>query len=311
MTDQPRPDPQELAVGIERMQQTRREFLRTVGVAAGGAAALSAAGCDQADWEEYLQQHYQRLSDEDKREIFARIEEQVRHEYGVDVHVADPQPIPGVEFGYALNIKYCVGCRRCEYACAAENNTSRDPEIHYIRVLEMQKGSLDVELSDSYFEGEVPAAGKYYMPVQCHQCRNAPCTRACPVNATWKEPDGIVVVDYNWCIGCRYCEAACPYWARRFNFGEPTIRPSEINPHMGYLSNRLRKVGVVEKCTFCLQRSRAGRFPACVEVCPTGARKFGNLLDSQSQVRRIIDTKRVYVFKEELGTHPRFYYFFD
>ncbi|HSH09631.1 MAG TPA: 4Fe-4S dicluster domain-containing protein, partial [Oceanipulchritudo sp.] len=189
---------------------------------------------------------------------------------------------------------------------------SRAPQIQYIRVLEMEKGSLDVERSDHYYEhAEVPAEGKYYMPVQCHQCQSAPCVKACPVEATWQEKDGVVVVDYNWCIGCRYCMAACPYDARRFNYEKPKLKPEQVNPNQNYLSNRVRPKGVVEKCTFCLQRTRAGRLPACLEVCPTGARIFGNILDPDSEINHILQNKRVYVLKEEVGTRPRFYYFFD
>ena len=115
---------------------------------------------------------------------------------------------------------------------------------------------------------------------------------------------------YDWCIGCRYCEAACPYFARRFNFAEGDIRPSEINPDQGYLSNRLRPRGVMEKCTYCLHRTRKGLMPACLEACPTGSRKFGNLLDPNSEVRQVIETKRVYILHEDAGTNPRFYYYF-
>ncbi len=289
---------------------SRRGFLRTMGLSAG-AATLIASGCSTEELEEYFQRHYMRLSDEDKERIFARIEEATRARYGVDVNVTDPPAMEGVQFAYALNVAYCIGCRQCVYACVRENNQSRDPAVQYIRVLQLEEGSLEVEHSDAYFEGEVPQEDSFYFPVQCHQCENAPCTRACPVRATWKEPDGIVVVDYNWCIGCRYCQAACPYFARRFNFAEPSIRPSEINPYQAYLSNRIRRSGVVEKCTFCLQRVRNGRYPACLEVCPTGSRKFGNMLDPTSEIRRIIDTRRVFIFKEELGTLPRFFYFFD
>ena len=131
------------------------------------------------------------------------------------------------------------------------------------------------------------------------------------MQATWKESDGIVVVDYNWCIGCRYCEAACPYHARRFNWTKPEIPAEEINATQSYLSNRVRPQGVVEKCTFCLHRTRRGEYPACLEACPTGSRKFGNLLDPSGEVRQILDTKRVYVLHEEAGTLPRFYYYFD
>ena len=121
------------------------------------------------------------------------------------------------------------------------------------------------------------------MPVQCHQCKNPPCVKVCPVEATWQEPDGITVIDYDWCIGCRYCEAACPYWARRFNFAEPEMPAERLNPDMSYLSNRPRPKGVMEKCTFCLHRTREGKMPACLEVCPVGARKFGNVLDPEQR----------------------------
>jgi Fe-S-cluster-containing dehydrogenase component len=293
--------------GVGKAQASRRRFLQVLGAATATAATSQA---DAAPWEDFFQQHYKRLTDEDKRQIFARLEAEVQDKYGVAVRISDPKPIDGVEFAYALNLQACVGCRRCEYACAQENNTSRSPEMHYIRVLQMDKGSLDVERSNTTYEGAVPTAEHYYQPVQCHQCRDAPCVRACPVNATWAEPDGIVVVDYNWCIGCRYCEAACPYFARRFNYEEPTVRPSEINPDQGYLSNRLRPRGVMEKCTYCLHRTRKGLMPACLEACPTGSRKFGNLLDPNSEVRQVIETKRVYILHEDAGTNPRFYYYF-
>ena len=156
----------------------------------------------------------------------------------------------------------------------------------------------------------MPAEGKFYMPVACQHCENPPCTKVCPVGATWKEKDGIVVIDYNWCIGCRSCISACPYGARRFNWGEPSISPDEINPVTEYLGNRPRKRGVVEKCTFCIQRVRKGLYPKCVEVCPVGARKFGNLLDPDSEIRYIIENKRVYILKEELNTQPKFFYYY-
>ena len=142
--------------------------------------------------------------------------------------IRDLKPLDGVEFGYALNLTRCIGCRKCAHACLKENNQSRDDagdlEMSYIRVLEMNKGAINLETSNLYYDPEtVPQKDKYYMPVQCHQCRESPCTKVCPVQATWQEPDGLVVVDYNWCIGCRYCMAACPYDARRFNYQKPVI----------------------------------------------------------------------------------------
>ena len=142
-------------------------------------------------------------------------------------------------------------------------------------------------------------------------CENAPCIPVCPTEATWKEKDGIVVVDYDWCIGCRYCEAACPYEARRFNWGEPVVPSKDLNTNQHYLGNRRKTKGVMEKCTFCIQKTRAGENPACVDACPTGARVFGNLLDPNSEIRKIIKTKKVFRLKEELGTEPKFWYYMD
>jgi molybdopterin-containing oxidoreductase family iron-sulfur binding subunit len=262
--------------------------------------------------DEFLQKHYKEMTPEDKEQVFARIRQQVEQRFHVQPLLSDPPPLTGVEFVYGLNLSRCIGCRRCVHACVEENNQSRSPEIQYIRVLEMEKGSIDVETSDHHYDpARVPDPDKYYMPVQCHQCAKPPCVKVCPVEATWQEPDGITVIDYDWCIGCRYCEAACPYWARRFNFAEPRVPDADLNPNMAYLSNRPRDKGVMEKCTFCLQRTRVGRLPACLEVCPTGSRKFGNVLDPNSEVAYILAHKRVYVFKEDVGTIPRFFYYFD
>jgi molybdopterin-containing oxidoreductase family iron-sulfur binding subunit len=104
--------------------------------------------------------------------------------------------------------------------------------------------------------------------------------------------------------------AACPYGARHFNWGDPSIPEGELNTDTHYLGNRPRPKGVVEKCTFCIQRTREGRYPACVEVCPVGARKFGNLLDPESEIRYILENKRILVLKEELNTMPKFFYFY-
>ena len=145
--------------------------------------------------------------------------------------------------------------------------------------------------------------------VQCFQCDNPPCVDVCPVNATWKDDDGIVVIDYQRCIGCRYCMTACPYHARRFNWTEPTIPADELNTHTHLLGNRPRPAGVVEKCNFCVHRVREGRQPACQEACPTGARVFGNLLDPNSEIRYVLENKTVFRLKEELGTEPKFWYF--
>ena len=246
------------------------------------------------------------------KEIILEMEREYSSRLGTAVNISDAPPIPGTEFAYALDISRCIGCRRCVYACVDENNQSRDPQVQWIKVLSMDKeGGVDFSESDPYYDPEqVPEEGKFYVPVQCQQCRNPPCTKVCPTGATWTEKDGIVVIDYDWCIGCRYCMAACPYGARHFNWGEPSIPDEELNTEMHYLGNRPRKKGVVEKCTFCIQRTREGRYPACVEVCPVGARKFGNLLDPESEIRYILENMRILVLKEELNTMPKFFYFY-
>ena len=297
----------------------RRKFLQGSLGAVGGAAALGAAlsplrEFDTSDFslEKFLQKHYKEMTPEEMEVALARIRKEVEQRHGVRANIQDYKPMSGVEFVYALNLGVCIGCRKCVHACVAENNQSRNPEIQYIRVLEMPRGSIDIEQGNHHYDApQVPKDNHFYMPIQCHQCANPPCVKVCPVEATWQDEDGIVVIDYDWCIGCRYCEAACPYWARRFNFREPEISKEEINPDMGYLSNRTRTKGVVEKCHFCLHRTRQGKYPACLEVCPVGALKFGNILDPESEVSQILSKKRVFVLKEEAGTLPRFFYYFD
>ncbi len=298
---------------------TRRSFLRTSAVLATGLAAVAASLKplfemeDIPSAEQFMQKYYKELTPADMAKVLQRIEREVEKQYGVRPHVRDLKPLDGVEFAYALNLSRCIGCRKCVHACVAENNQSRNPEIQYIRVLKLPHGTFDLEKSDhNYAPDQVPEKGFFTMPVQCQQCHNPPCVKVCPVHATWQETDGITVIDYDWCIGCRYCEAACPYWARRFNFTKPSIPADRLNPEMAYLGNRPRKKGVMEKCHFCIQRTRAGRYPACLEVCPTGSRKFGNVLDPNSEISQILRTKRVFMqLKEDVGTNPRFYYYFD
>ncbi|HWR50836.1 MAG TPA: 4Fe-4S dicluster domain-containing protein [Bryobacteraceae bacterium] len=280
---------------------TRRHF--------GSCAAAAAAGwlltaCGPRRLHEMPKARLRKALDDLEREYSERYHEKVA--------VSGAPALPGVEFAYALDLSRCIGCRRCVKACSEENNQSRNPEVQWIRVLSMEKDKgVDFAHSEPYYEpSEVPEEGHFYVPVACQHCRNAPCTKVCPVGATWTEPDGIVVIDYDWCIGCRYCMAACPYGARHFNWAAPSIPKGSLNTNTHYLGNRPRPKGVVEKCTFCIQRTRAGRYPACVEACPVGARKFGNVLDKDSEIRYIIEHKRVLVLKQELNTVPRFFYFY-
>jgi molybdopterin-containing oxidoreductase family iron-sulfur binding subunit len=309
------------AVGVtRRLVLAAGALVGAVAALFGGRSALAqagkAAGADAEPLSDMLgrlfQKHYQRMSPDEVRDAVGRIERRAKRQYEADITVGTEPAMDGVVFGYALNISKCKGVRKCVEACVAENNTGRDSSMQYIRVLELDHGDMNLNRADHYYEAEtVPRPGKFYLPVQCMQCDNPPCVKACPVEATWQEPDGITVVDYDWCIGCRYCMAACPYWARHFNWNEPTLPAEALNPDMHFLGNRPRPRGVVEKCTFCIQRSRKGRQPACVEACPTGARIFGNLLDPNSDIRYVLENKTVFRLKEDLGTEPKFWYFTD
>lgn len=285
---------------------TRRAVLALVGL------GLGAVGCsgNGVSYRNRTFRHYKELTPKDKERLLRRLEAETLARTGVRVTIEDPPPLEGVKFAFALDLSACIGCRRCVEACARENDLPDRPAHRYIRVLERPRGKPGFHHARLHYEGTVPDRDKQYLPVQCQQCENPPCVTVCPCGATWQEPDGIVVVDYEWCLGCRYCLAACPYDARRFNFDEPDLPPDEINPRQGLLSNRRRPVGVAEKCTFCLHRARQERYPACVEACPTGARHFGDLNDPAGAIRRVIDEKPVVVLAEQLGTMPRFYYYF-
>ncbi len=294
---------------------SRREFLKVLG---SGAACATAASAPTAalgfDLESFFQKHFRKLSDAELEEVLRRKEAEFEERFGVPFTVEATPAIEGVTFGYGLDVSRCIGCRRCVYACVDENNQSRDPQIHWIRVLEFEREAIirgfNLEEGDPYYDHEtVPAPGKVYLPTACMQCEGSPCTNVCPTGATWRSPDGIVVIDYDWCIGCRYCMAACPYGARHFNWTEPSIPQEELETDVHFLGNRPRHKGVVEKCHWCVHRTRKGEFPACHEACPVGARKFGNLLDPNSEIRRVMATKRTFVLKSELGTNPKFFYF--
>lgn len=297
--------------------------------------------------DEWFQGHFVLMSDEDKKAAIDRLEKRYSAQYKKKTTVSDTPAPEGVLFGYALDISKCIGCRRCVHACVQENNQSRsNPVIQWIQVMKIPKGNfsfsedklnegypetskfgdygvqvggnaytpvggLSAEHAQSYYPDDemVPDKDYFYVPVQCQQCEKPPCVKACPVRATFRDPTGVVVIDYNWCIGCRMCQLACPYQARHFNWGEPNLPPEEMNPKTHYFGNRPRMRGVMEKCTFCLQRTREGRNPACLEACPVGARKFGNLLDPESDVRKILSKKKVFRFKEEMSTYPKFFYY--
>jgi molybdopterin-containing oxidoreductase family iron-sulfur binding subunit len=299
----------------------RREFLKGAAkvAALGGATMLSGCGTEafgsseelKLRFQEFFKKNYRLMTPEEKDETIRRLERLAKMKRGVDVQMSSKAPVENVLFGYAFNVTRCEGYMECVAACVKENNLDRKSNTQYIRIFEMEHGQMSPEVGDGKYFHEVPVEDHFYMGVQCFHCESAPCIKACPTKATWKEPDGIVVVDYDWCIGCRYCMAACPYYGRRFNWNEPQVPAEEMTKKQHYLGNRMRAKGQMEKCTFCVQRSREGRLPACVEACPTGSRVFGNLLDPNSEIRFVLKHKKVFRFKEDLGTDPKFWYFID
>ena len=303
-------------------KSSRRAFIKSLSIAAAAGSASLTAGCIpnanaasseemKLRWQEFFKENYRLMNQDEKDETVRRLERLAKLGDNLDLQMASNPPLDGVLFGYAFNITRCEGFMECVTACVKENNLDRKTNTQYIRIFEMEPGQLDPSTGDGQYYHEVPVENKFYMGTQCFHCEKAPCTKACPTKATWKEPDGIVVVDYDWCIGCRYCQAACPYYGRRFNWGKPEVPVEELTTREHYLGNRLRPKGKMEKCTFCIQRTRKGRLPACVEACPTGARVFGNLLDPDSEIRYVLKHKKVFRMKEELGTDPKFWYFID
>ncbi|HZS50885.1 MAG TPA: 4Fe-4S dicluster domain-containing protein [Bryobacterales bacterium] len=219
-------------------------------------------------------------------------------------------------WGMAIDLDRCTGCEACVVACHAENNlpvwnpteAARGRTVHWIRV-------------DRYYEGEFPDVKVKYMPVLCQQCDEAPCEPVCPVYATYRNPEGLNVQVYNRCVGTRYCGNNCPYSVRFFNFFPPQWdAPLELqhNPDVA-----VRMVGVMEKCTFCIQRIQRAKLdaaadgrpladgevkPACVQSCPAEAMVFGDLNDPESKVSRLAASGRATRLLEDLGTKPKVFY---
>ena len=225
---------------------------------------------------------------------------------------AEIGPPNGTRWGMVIDLDRCTGCQACVVACQAENNIPINEEN---RVLERRaKTWIRIE---RYWEGEFPNAKARFIPVLCQHCGNAPCETVCPVWATSPNPEGLNVQVYNRCIGTRFCANGCPYSVRYFNFWNPEWPEpmnNQLNPDV-----TVRTKGIIEKCTFCVQRINRARVdaktdghaiadgdvqPACVQSCPTTALVFGDLNDPSTKAATLAESDRRYTLLENFGTDP-------
>lgn len=262
-----------------KLELTRRDFLTVAGAAAGSVimAELFTTG---------------------PLSPFASLKrEQVTGTAGLDEHGTDNP----YHWGMVIDLEKCIGCEYCLRACSATNDVNTDKPWNIVVVDQTSMGTY------------------FFFSRPCLHCQDAPCVEVCPVQATFHREDGLVVMNYDRCIGCRYCEVACPYDARKFNWEART----DVNPYIptwGIAEVERRPRGVVEKCTFCIHRIDSGleqgfvpgedreATPACVNICPVGARVFGNLNDPNRYISQMIATNPTIRLREELGTEPSVLY---
>ena len=285
------------------------------------------------------------------------VHEDVNHDGKVDaldrvpateIDLWAPHPIEevGLHFGMSIDLNACIGCGACVTACNSENNVSvvgkdevrRSREMHWLRIDRYYSSDTHTDTEELSWAGrlsemEKPSAqpGVIFMPVMCQQCNHAPCETVCPVAATTHSEEGMNMMTYNRCIGTRYCANNCPYKVRRFNwFNYVTEQFGDVNPAWDELGRMVlnpdvvvRGRGVMEKCSFCMQRIQAGKLEAkkaghplkdgdietaCSSACPTNAIIFGDLNDTKSRIRAERDGARGYQMLEEIGTQPNVTY---
>ncbi len=211
----------------------------------------------------------------------------------------------GTQLGMVIDLASCAkkeDCYDCIEACHSIHNVpligNPKEEIKWIGTSPYTE--VFPEQQQQYLNSKIAQRPTL---VLCNHCENPPCVSVCPTKATFKRKDGIVIMDYHRCIGCRYCMAACPYGARSFNWKDPRQAIKELNP--GYPT---RTKGVVEKCNFCDERLQKGLKPACVDACKNKGLVFGNLLDPKSDVRKAMEGRMVLQRRSALGTKPKVYY---
>jgi molybdopterin-containing oxidoreductase family iron-sulfur binding subunit len=215
-----------------------------------------------------------------------------------------PPGEPGVRWAMALDVRRCLradGCRDCVAACHAGHNVPDvGAEAHQVKWI-WREGFAHVFPEHARYAPETVRAAT--LPIFCNHCASAPCVRVCPTQATWVRGDGIVMMDWHRCIGCRYCMAACPYGSRSFNWLDP--RRHLAAPRLDFPT---RTVGVVEKCNLCEERLARGEPPACAAACRQRAMIFGNLRHPASEIREALKARPSLRRRPELGTEPAVFY---
>ena len=262
-----------------KLELTRRDFLTVAGTAAGSVvlAQLVTTG-PLSPFSSFKREQIEGLEDSE-------------HGEAIGSH----------HWGMVINLDKCIGCEYCLRACTATNDVATDKPWNIV------------------VEERTSTGTPFFFSRPCLHCQDAPCVEVCPVQATYHRDDGLVIMNYDRCIGCRYCEVACPYDARKFNWEARSDENSYI-PTWGIAEVERRPRGVVEKCTFCVHRIDTGlkqglipgenreATPACVNICPVGARIFGDLKNPDSAVSQAIAANPVIRLREELGTDPSVYY---
>lgn len=198
-------------------------------------------------------------------------------------------------WGMAVDTERCIGCWSCAVICKAENDVPLG--MWWNRIL-TQGDDLDVPHT-----GDTGNLDMHWVPLACQHCDDAPCEKVCPTSATWIDEHGLVLVDQDACIGCRYCMAACPYGVRVFNWGDPEHPVEGQGGMVG-----ARPTGTVEKCTMCVHRLAEGQVPSCVWSCPAQARVFGDLDDRDGRLVQLIETRGGERLLEDKGTNPKVWY---